>query len=344
MAFAGLMLLSSLTNGAVAIVATGTLVELAALTLGAAAFVNTRERLQALLVAVAAFATVAVAWGLIGFLTADQGRQGSFMGEHDLAALATMVLAVGLVRLHARRGNPGVLALLGIVVGVVGVVLGASLASVLGVYLAAAVVLLIAKRRGDFRLMALLATLAVAGAATAGTLALRQGDLDFLQSWFGPPAETPGQYAASWSQRLIFTYIGGRVFLDQPVLGTGWYGELPPKEYAQYLPDARERFSDQPPHYFPSATGTFIPQQTYDQVLYELGLVGVAFFLALAAAAAWRAAAATRRRDPEWAYVPAAWLASLAGVLAGAALYGGSPLATIFWLTLGVVAAEPEDA
>ena len=66
----------------------------------------------------------------------------------------------------------------------------------------------------------------------------------------------PAQYAASWSQRLIFAYIGGRVFLDNPVLGTGWYGELPPKEYARYLPDARERFPDQPPHYFPPEDGT----------------------------------------------------------------------------------------
>ena len=84
--------------------------------------------------------------------------------------------------------------------------------------------------------------------------ALRSADLGFLQAWFGPPPETPGQYAASWSQRLIYVYIGGRVFLDNPVLGTGWEGELPPHDYAQYLADARERFPDQPAHYFPPAT------------------------------------------------------------------------------------------
>ena len=39
------------------------------------------------------------------------------------------------------------------------------------------------------------------------------------------------------------------------------------------------------------------------------------------------------------AYLPAAWTASLAGVLAGAALFGGTPIAAIFWLTIGVVAA-----
>jgi O-antigen ligase len=343
-AFAALIFITSLPNGADAIVASGKLVELAALTLGAAAFVDRREKLQALLVVVVGFATVAVAWGAVGFLTADRGRQASFIGEHDLSALATMALAVGLARLHARRGSPGPFALVGLAAGVVGVVLSASLAGVLGVYFVAAAILVIALRRGDFRLPALLATLAVAGVASAGTLALRQGELGFLQSWFGPPPETPGQYAASWSQRLIYAYVGGRVFLDQPVLGTGWHGELPPDEFARYVPDARERFADQPPRYFPPTDSGFIPQQTYDQVLFELGLVGAAVFAALALLAAWRAAVTVRSRWADAAYVPAAWLASLGGALAGAALFGGSPLTAIFWLTLGVVAAEPESA
>jgi hypothetical protein len=32
----------------------------------------------------------------------------------------------------------------------------------------------------------------------------------------------------------------------------------------------------------------------------------------------------------------------MAGALAGAALFGGAPLTALFWLTLGVVAADPE--
>jgi hypothetical protein len=342
--FGALVLLSAIPNGADSIVSAGKLVELGALTLGAAAFLVTRERLQALLVVVVAFAAVATAWGLVGFLTSDRGRQASFIGEHDLAAVATVALAVGLARVHGRRGSPGPLAIAGLVVGVVGVILGASLASLLGVYLASAVILAVSLRRGELRWAAALLTIAVAGTTTGGTFALRHGDFGFLQSWFGPPAETPGEYAASWSQRLIFSYIGGRIFLDEPVLGTGWHGLLPPDEFAQYLPDARERFSDQPPHYFPPADGVFVPQQAYDQVLYELGLVGAAVFLVLAAVAAWRAAVTTRRRSVDSAYVPAGWLASIGGALAGAALLGGSPLTALFWLALGVVAAEPEDA
>jgi hypothetical protein len=78
-------------------------------------------------------------------------------------------------------------------------------------------------------------------------------------------------------------------------------------------------------------------------VLYELGLVGFALLLALLALAVRTAAAAglhwPRGPTGALAYLPAAWLAGLLGALAGAALFGGSAIAAIFWLTLGVVAA-----
>ena len=343
-AFAALIFVSSFPNGADAIVASGKLVEFAALTLGAAAFLRTSEQFRALLVVVVGFATIAAIWALIGFVTLRSRPPGIVRGRarprrarddgarRRARATARGTRPAGGDHADRARGRRR------------GVVLGASLASLLGVYFAAAVILVIALRRGDFRLPALLATLAVAGAATAGTLALRQGDLGFIQSWFGPPAETPGEYASSWSQRLIYAYVGGRVFLAQPLLGTGWHGELPPDEFARYVPDARERFSDQPPHYFPPTDAGFIPQQTYDQVLFMLGLVGAAVFATLVLLAVWRAAATIRRRWPDAAYIPAAWLASLGGALAGAALFGGSPLTAVFWLTLGVVAAEVDGA
>jgi hypothetical protein len=36
-----------------------------------------------------------------------------------------------------------------------------------------------------------------------------------------------------------------------------------------------------------------------------------------------------------------AWVGALGGAIAGAALFGGSPLAALFWLVLGVTAAAP---
>ena len=343
--FALMIVASALPNGATAVTSAGKLTELAALTLGAVAFLDSRDRLAALAELAVAYTTVAVFWGAVGFVGAG-GRQGSFLGEHDLAAIATLSAAVGLAGIHARRGPPPIVAAVALLAGSLGIVLGASLAGLLGLYLTVAAILGLSLARHSLRWTAVLATLAVTVFATAGTLSLRSGELGFIQQWFGPEPERPGQYAASWSQRLIFTYLGGRVFLDRPVLGTGWQGELPPEDFARYLPDARARFSDQPARYFPRPDGTLIPQQAYDQVLFELGLTGAAVFLAsllLAVRSAVQTGLRWRSSDDgeELAYLPAAWLAAVVGSLAGSALFGGAPLTATLWLTLGVVAAAP---
>jgi hypothetical protein len=191
----------------------------------------------------------------------------------------------------------------------------------------------------------------VTATITIGVLSLRSGDLGaFLRSvGIGERQEDAFGNASSWNERLIDAYIGGRIFLDNPIVGTGWHGELPPEEFARFVDDARARFPDQPPTYFPSADDVFIPQQTYDQVLYELGVVGALLFLVLAfvtVRTAVRVARAWPRGDPDEpaAYLPAAWVAALAGGLSGAALFGGIPLAAIFWITIGVTAVTPSLA
>lgn len=341
---AGLIVVTAALNSGSAFVTAVKLVELAALLVGAVVLVDRVERLWAVVAVLVAITAVATAWAFVGWVQSPGSRQASFLGEHDLAALSTASLAVGLASLHSRHGL-GRLPLVAGIVGALGITLGAALASLLGLYLAGAALIAVAAARGMLRLRPVLATLLVALSVTAGTYAVRGSDLGFLRQWFAPaPNAQPGQYAGSWSQRLMFSYIGGRVFLANPVLGTGWWGELPPSEYARFLPDARKRFSDQPARYFPKADGTLIPQQTYDQVLYQLGLVGAVSLLALGIAAVRDASRAARRwrqadADELAAYLPAGWLASLAGALAGAALFGGTPMAALFWLTLGLVAA-----
>src|SRR5207245_2731418 len=131
----------------------------------------------------------------------------SFLGEHDFAALATLPLVYGLARSYERR--PDTRTWVAIVAGAVGCVLGAALASLVGLYLGALVLVVgtLVRRRVNMR--ALGVTAVVVAVVTAGTLFLRSGDLGFLQQWFGKPPSRPGQYAASWSQRLIYVYVGG---------------------------------------------------------------------------------------------------------------------------------------
>jgi hypothetical protein len=82
----------------------------------------------------------------------------------------------------------------------------------------------------------------------------------------------------------------------------------------------------------------------YDQVLYELGVLGAAVFLVLGIATVQQSVRAGRRwprSDPEplAAYIAPSWTASMIGVLAGVALFGGATVSVLFWLTLGTAAA-----
>ena len=344
MAFGALILATSLVNGGTALVAAGKLLTLAALLLGCVVLIDSTDRLWVVTLVIITVTAAAVAWGLVGFVERPGSRQASFVGEHDLAALATACLVVGLAALHVRH-RLGRLPLAAGIVGCLGIVLGAALASLLGLYLASAAMILIAALRGALRLRAVAATLVVAVALTGAVYTIRAGELGFLKEWFAPTENAqPGQYAGSWSQRLIFAYVGGRIFLDKPVLGTGWWGELPPPEYARYLPAARRRFPDQPPNYFPPADGVFIPQQTFDQVAFELGIVGLTLLLSVLVIAV-RDSLRSGRRWPQHepdelaAYLAGPWLASLVGAIAGSAIFGGTPMGALFWLTFGLVGA-----
>lgn len=335
-AFCLLVLGTGLANGSAAFVAGAKLTELAALGLGAAVLVRTRLQLEAIVDVLILFTILADAVGAVRFVT-HGGRQPSFLGEHDFAALATLPLLYGLVRLFSGGGRARTA--VAIVAGAVGCILGAALASLVGLYLGALAILLVVWRRGwwDWRRVAAMAV--VVGAVTAATLTIRAGDLGFIQTWFGKQESRPGQYAASWSQRLIYAYVGGRVFLAHPLIGTGWYGELPPKTFVAYLPAARRRFSDQPRNYFPPASKSFIPQQTWDQILYELGLLGAAAALALLISLGRSSVRAARWASGLASPLPAAWLAASIGALAGEGFFGGTPIAASFWLVAGVVVA-----
>ncbi len=356
-AFSTWLFLSSAANGADAVIAAAKLLEYGVLALGFVLFVRRRLQLWLLVGVLVAFTVVAVGYGLLAFFDAPfvdsrfpTRRQPSFLGEHDLAALSTMTLAVAVAALFTPAHRLGRLPLVAGVAGAIGVVLGAAVAGLLGLYLAVAAIVAVAIARGAATKRAVAVTAAVTAAITIGVLALRSGDLGafFRSLGIGEAQDDPFGNAASWNERLIDAYIGGRIFLDNPIVGTGWHGELPPDEYARFIDDARARFPDQPATYFPTGDG-FIPQQTYDQVLYELGIVGALLFIVLAfvtVRAAVRVARTWARDDPDApaAYLAAAWVAALAGGLTGAALFGGIPLAAIFWITIGVTARAPSLA
>lgn len=335
-AFAVVLLGTAVANGAGALVAGVKLLELGALALGAIAIVRSEDMLESVVDVLLLFTIAADVYGAVEFIRGGGGRQSSFLGEHDFAALASLPLLYGLVLLFEGRRTQR--AMVAVVAGSIGCIIGAALASLLGLYLGAALIVVLALVRRRLKAMPLAVTAVTLAVVTACSLTIRSGDLGFIQQWFGKPPSRPGQYAAGWSQRLIYVYIGGRMFAAHPLLGTGWFPDLPPREYVAYLPAARRRFSSQPANYFPPVDGTFIPQQTYDQVLYELGVIGAVAFLALLVSVG-RAAAVSARWLRPLGDLPAVWFAATLGAIAGEGFFGGSPLASTFWLVAGVTVA-----
>ena len=341
-AFCLWLLATAIFNSATAFVSGVKVVEYAVLGAGVLTLVDDDDRMGRVLDLLLAMTILADVVGLYDYVVHGAGRVESFLGTHDFAALATLPLLTMLAGFFvphrwSRRRQ--------IVAGVaswIGLTLTAALASLLGLYIGVLVLAVLAWRAKRLAVRPSAATLAVLVAVSVPTLFLRHNDLGFLHQWFGKEEKHHAEFASSWSQRLIYLYVGGRIWQAHPITGTGWYGLLPPREFARFVPDARRAFPDNPPRYFPPVDEPYIPQQTFDQVLFELGLIGEALFLLLLGASAaigWRRARSTLAvRDLDW--VPLLYLGGLVGALAGAGLFGGIPVVAILWLSLALPAAQ----
>jgi hypothetical protein len=335
------LLATALVNGATAFVAGVKVVEYSVIGAGVITLVDDDERFGRVLDLLLAVTIVADVFGLYDYAVHGAGRVDSFLGTHDFAALATLPLLTVLAGFFApHRWSRRTQTIAGLA-GWLGLTLTAALASLLGLYLGVVVLAVLAWRAKRLAVGPAAATLAVVVAVSVPTLFLRHNDLGFLHKLSGKEEKHHAEFASSWSQRLIYLYVGGRIWQAHPIAGTGWYGLLPPREFARFVPAARRAFPDNPARYFPPVDRPYIPQQAFDQVLFELGLVGEALFLLLlgaAAAIAWRRARAARpARELEW--VPLLFLGGMVGALAGAGLFGGIPVVALMWLTLALPAA-----
>ncbi len=151
-----------------------------------------------------------------------------------------------------------------------------------------------------------------------------------------------GHGIESYEERSLLMYIGGRIFLDHPLVGVGWQGSEELENYQPYLSDARRRFPEAPQIAFPAPEHAWGVQNAYLQTLSDLGLLGALCLLALVAAGMTLAMRATLRAPPD-ALVPAVigllWLLVAAGVWNGVGLVAGIPLDALTWLGFGLVGA-----
>ena len=277
--------------------------------------------------------------GVLGDLddTPAGRRKPSFLGYHDFAALSATALLIGFLvlargprsRTEARVGAVAVAA------GGLGVILGGPLDSLLGLYLASAALVLLMRRR-----VATIAT--ILAVVTVGVLMIRSSALSDGLKFLGVKQGSGGAstHIQSYRQRALLAYIGGRVFLDHPLLGVGFEGSSDPFAFEPYVPDAKKRF-DQPAEAFPSQQHRWGVQNAYVQSLADMGVLGLPAFLAALLLPAFFA---VRRGVGDARVLGAALPLLLLGVWNGYGLVPGIPVAALTWLGVGVAAVAVAEA
>ena len=319
--------------------------EYAALALAVPLLLRTRDDARLVLRTLVGWSTVATAVGILQFLgwvnefsgRRPAQREPSLLGIHDLAALSGGALALGFVALALDEEEllgRGWVAL-AIAAGGLGMVVSGAMTGVIGMWLALAVLTLVAWQRGRLtgRSITLLAT--VAAVVTLGTVGMRGTALRDFAAFIGIHRnETPGA-VESYAQRTLLGYIGWKVFLTEPVTGVGYQGSNDEWAYGPQLAAAHRRFPGQPADAFPSTAHPWGVQNLYVETLADLGVIGSAALVALfAAALALGLRAGSASPLP---LVGVAWLLVAAGVWIGIGIVPGIPLAALTWLGLGLV-------
>ena len=298
-----------------------------------------------LLRVVVAWSVAATAVGLLqflGVLAEFEGkrpgqREPSFVGIHDFAALSGAALVIGALGVALGDGRPvgPRWSWLALATGALGVVLSGAMTAVIGVWLAVAAVLIGARVLRQLDTRRALALLGVTLLVTLGTAAMRADTIERFAEFIGLRDRTEQTGVESYAHRTLLAYLGGRIWLDNPITGVGWQASSQEWAYGPFLEDARERFPNEPEQAFPAPDRPWGIQMLYLQVAADLGVAGVAALLALAATGI--AAGIRGIRSSPVALVGLGWLLVAVGVWTGIGLVPGLPLGALTWLAFGLV-------
>lgn len=294
----------------------------------------------AALVALAQFA----GWG--AFDAWNPGwRQPSFLGHHDLAALAAIAASLAAARIVAGRTRTPLPGLFGLALGAgsAGLILAGSVTAAAGFAAGVALLWIAARRRFAPSGRQALALAALVAVTAAGVVTIRDSDLGSFLRFLGLRDEAPVVGVESYSHRAVLAYIGLRIFADHPVAGVGWLRSTRPEVFEPYVDDARARFPDVAEEAFPAAGREWGVQNLYVQMLADAGAIGLVLLLAVGTAGvalAWRGA---RQAPDPWSagagLLALCALVTLAGEWAAMGIVAGIPLQAATCLVLGLAAA-----
>jgi len=326
--------------------------EYALLAVAVPLLVRRAEDLTIVLGGLVLWAAVAVGVALLQFFGVEifgawnaGWRQPSFLGHHDLAALAAVGIALAVAGIIAGRKRIPAHALFttALVAGMLGLVLAGSVAAAGGLAIGAAAVWLAARGRFSPSGRRVLALVAVVTVVAGGVTAVRGDALaDFLR-FIGVRGDEPPIGVETYSQRTVLAYIGLRIWQDSPIVGVGWQRSSRPEVFEPHIADARERFPDVVDLAFPAEGREWGVQNLYIQMLADAGVIGLLLLLAVGAAGlvlAWRTAAyATNPWAAGAGLTVLCALLILAGEWASLGIVAGIPLQAATCLLLGLAAA-----
>ena len=294
------------------------------------------------LVALAQFVGVVDAYGKRDPLA----RAPSLLGREDYAVLgaAALSLAFVAIALAPRGRRSGLLAPVAAVAGAAGVVLAGGLAGLLGSMLGAAGAIVLAARRRTLTLRRALAVGALLVAVGVGVALMRSGDITAFMRFLGVEQRQEAEEGEvqTYAHRTLLAYIGLRIFADHPLTGVGWQRSRAEAGYEPYLDDARERFPREPPRAFPSPEHRWGVHNAFLQAGADLGVLGLAAFLAVLVTAIWLGARTASRAPPGIALAAGAavaWLLVAAGAWNARGIVAGIPLDALQWIAAGLAVA-----
>jgi hypothetical protein len=257
-----------------------------------------------------------------------------------------MSLLTGIVGVFWARDDRNVhrAAVLAVIVGAVGFILGGASAGILGLVPAVAIVVGVAARDRILGRRALATILATVAVTSLGIVALRARDFDQFFRFLGVKQTQTSTRSdiQTYSQRTLLAYIGARIWLDHPIVGAGWQASTEPSTVGPTLPAAHRRFPDVAERAFPGPGHEYGIQIMYVQTLADLGVIGFVFMLGWLGAPLVGGVRAALRAPPSLAWIPAlgvAWLVLALGLWIAFGLVAGVPLDALGWLAIGTIAA-----
>ena len=183
-------------------------------------------------------------------------------------------------------------------------------------------------------------------------MAIRGSDLDafarFLGASPGAQQSQPSKIQ-TYAHRTLLVWFGFEIWKDHPLLGVGWEGSAEPANFEPYLPAAHARFPDEAPLAFPARAPDrrYGVQNVWVEALADLGVIGLALWVATFVAAAWLGARAAVRLGSAPATLGLLLTALLVGLWTAQGYVAGIPLDALTWLAFGLAAtrlAAPREA